>query len=187
MNEILDRLAEAADGRDRVAVADIVEVIGSRSYGPFLLVPALLESTPIGGVPGVPTFLATIITIVAIQMLIGRDHVWLPGFIWRRSVSAGKVAKASHKLRKLATIVDKWFHGRLEVFTHGLPMRLAALPILGLCVTIPPLEIVPFASSPPMLTIAAFGLALMVSDGLLMLLATALSVGALGLGLSLLS
>ena len=186
VNEILDRLVLVARGRDRVAVEDIVAAVGNRSYGPVLLVSALIESTPVGGVPGVPTFLATIITIVTIQMLIGRDHVWLPGFIRHRQFGADKLVTASARLRRLAAFLDKWFHGRLQPLTHGIPVRIAALPVLALCATIPPLEIVPFASSPPMWAIAAFGLALLVRDGFLMLVSTGLGLAALGLGLSLL-
>ena len=60
--------------------------------------------------------------------------------------------------------------------------KVAAVMILLLCLTVPPLEFLPFASSAPMLAIAAFGLALTVRDGLLMLIATALSVAAIGFG-----
>ncbi|AKM10687.1 exopolysaccharide biosynthesis protein [Croceicoccus naphthovorans] len=180
--EILDCLDEVADEHDKVSVGDVLDAIGSRSYGPFLLIPALLEITPVGAIPGVPTFLAVIIAIIALQMLFGRKHIWLPGFIRHRSVSADKVEKSSHKLRKIAAFLDKWFHGRLKALTHGVPVRIAALLIIGLCATVPPLEVLPFASSGPMLAIAAFGLGLMVRDGLLMLIATALSLGAFGLG-----
>ena len=54
--------------------------------------------------------------------------------------------------------------------------------VVALCCTVPPLELIPFASSAPMLAIAAFGLAILVRDGLLMLVALALSLLAVGLG-----
>lgn len=182
VGEILDCLDEVAEERDRVSVEDIVSAIGSRSYGPFLLLPALLEITPLGAVPGVPTMLAIIIAIVAIQMLFGRGHIWLPGFIRHRAVSAEKVEQSSQKLRGIAAFLDKWFHGRMKALTHGVPVRVAALLIIALCATVPPLEVLPFASSGPMLAIAAFGLALMVRDGLLMLIAMAIAFAAFGLG-----
>jgi hypothetical protein len=43
---------------------------------------------------------------------------------------------------------------------------------------LPPLELLPFASTAPMAAIATFGLALLVRDGVLMLVATCLSVAA---------
>ena len=62
-------------------------------------------------------------------------------------------------------------------------MRIAGAVVIALAATVPPLELLPFASSAPMLAIAAFGLALLVRDGLLMLIACALSVAAIGGGL----
>ena len=58
----------------------------------------------------------------------------------------------------------------------------AALAVIVLCVTVPPLEFLPFASTAPMLAIAAIGLALIVRDGLVMLFALILAVAAFGGG-----
>lgn len=182
VGEILDCLDEVAKEHRKVSIGDILDAIGNRSYGPALMIPALLELTPIGAIPGVPTFIAVILGLIALQMLFGKRHLWLPGFIRNRSVSAEKVEKSSKKLRKMAAFLDKWFHGRLKALTTGVPVRIAAVLIIGLCATVPPLELLPFASSGPMLAVAAFGLALMVRDGLLMLIATALSLAAFGLG-----
>ena len=56
--------------------------------------------------------------------------------------------------------------------------RIAAVMVMALCLTVPPLELVPFGSTAPMLAIAAFGLALLVRDGLLMIAALAFSLSA---------
>ena len=95
---ILDRLDELAGKGDRVSLGEVVEALGNRGDGPFLLVPALIEMSPVGGILGVPTVL-------------------------------------------------------------------------------------PFASSAPMLAIAAFGLALLVRDGLLMIAAALLTAAAVAIGL----
>jgi len=63
-------------------------------------------------------------------------------------------------------------------------VKLAAVMILALCATVPPLEFLPFASSAPMLAIASFGLALLVRDGLLMLIASVLSGGAVAVAIA---
>ncbi len=181
IGDILDRLGDLAEERDAVRISDVVESMGTRSYGPFLLVPALLEITPIGGIPGVPTFFAIIIAIFAVQIVFGRKHLWLPGFLGRQSVSSQKVTDAADKLRGFARTMDRLFHGRMVWLTRGIAPRLAALVILVLCATVPPLELVPFASTAPMAVIAAFGLALLVGDGLLMAIAFASSLAALGL------
>lgn len=185
--EILDRLRKTADEHDEVSVGDVLDAIGDRSYGPALFIPALIEVTPVGGIPGVPTFLALIIALTAAQLLFDKDHLWLPGFIRSRTVSGAKLHNSADKLDGIARKLDKWFHGRMPRFVKQPWPRTAAVAILVLCCTVPPLEFLPFASSAPMLAIAAFGLALLVRDGLLMLVALGFSIVSLALGANLLA
>ncbi|MFW2830796.1 exopolysaccharide biosynthesis protein [Sphingomonas sp. ID0503] len=182
VGDILDKLEDLASKDDRVHIGGFVEAFGQRSYGPFLLVPALLEISPVGGIPGVPTVLAAIILLFAVQMLFGRKHLWLPRFVSARSLDGERVAKGADKLRGLARFLDRWFHGRLATFTKGLWVRIAAALVIVLTLTVPPLELLPFASTAPMAAIAAFGLALLVRDGALMIVAFIAAGLALALG-----
>jgi hypothetical protein len=184
VGDVLDKLRELAE-QGEVQVGHMAEAFGGRSHGPFLLVPALIEMSPIGGIPGLPTVLAALIALFAAQMVIGREHLWLPGFIARRTLSADKVKRAADKLRGVARFLDRHFHGRLPAFTSGPAQRAAGAAVILLCLTVPPLELLPFASTAPMAAIAAFGLAIMVRDGLLMLAAFALSLAAVAIGLGL--
>ncbi len=180
--ETVEALEDLAESHDEVCMADVLDEFGKRSFGPFLFIPALIDLTPIGGIPGVPTLLAVMIALVAVQLLLGRDHVWLPEMIQRRSVGARKLMKSAQKLEGIAGFLDHWFKGRLERFTGPKMQKLAAAVVLLLCFTVPPLELLPFAASGPLLAIAAFGLAILVRDGVLMLIALALSALAVGLG-----
>lgn len=186
INDILDQLETLADERDRVSLGDAVEAFGNRSYGPFLLVPALIEISPIGSIPGLPTVLAAVIILFAAQMVWGRQHLWLPGFLKRRSAKAETVRKATDKLRGIARWTDRWFHGRLPALTGGVFVRIAAAASIALALTVPPLELLPFASTAPMAAIAAFGLALLVRDGVLMIVAIALAGVTIAVGVGLL-
>ena len=143
-----------------------------------LLFLPLIELSPIGGIPGVPTFLAVMIALIAGQRLFGREHGWLPDFVERRAIDGDRLAHGAHRLDNVAATIDGWFHGRLKWLTRGIWPRVAALVVVLLCCAVPPLEFLPFASSAPMIAIAAFGLALMVRDGLLMVIAFAISTGA---------
>lgn len=187
IDDILDRLEKLAEDEEQVSLGDVVEALGNRGHGPFLLVPALIEISPIGGVPGVPTVLAAIIILFAAQIVLGRKHLWLPGFLERRSISSEKTCKAVDKLRGVARFMDRWFHGRLPKLTQGPFVRMAAILCIVLALTVPPLELLPFASTAPMAAIAAFGLALMVRDGLLMIIAALLAIVAVGVGLGMAS
>ncbi len=181
VGEILECLRELADAAGHISVADIAERFGTRSYGPFLMLPAMIAITPIGAVPGVPTFLALTIAIVAVQKLFGQGHIWLPRFIARRKVTDRKLRRATARLRGLAKWLDERFHGRLTTLTHAPFSRVAALVVVALCLLVPPLELLPFAAAAPMGAIAAIGLAFLVRDGALLVGALVLSAGAFGL------
>lgn len=182
VEEVLGELDELAAGQPRVCIGDVLDDFGKRSFGLFILIPPLIELSPIGGIPGVPTFLALIIGITAVQLFLGTDHVWMPQFIQQRAVSGRRLHRALMKLRGIAHWLDERSHGRLENLTQGVWTRVAAVAIVVLCCTVPPLEFIPFASSAPMLAIAAFGLAITVRDGALMLVALTLAAAALGAG-----
>lgn len=181
VGDILDCLRELADEHGHVSVNDVAERFGTRSYGPFLMLPALLELTPVGAIPGVPTFLAFTIAVVAVQKLFGLGHIRLPQVIGKREISQRRLRRATARLKGVAGWLDRHFHGRMIALTRAPFSRLAALVILVLCATVPPLELLPFASSAPMSAIAAMGLAFLVRDGALMIAALCLSGGALSL------
>ena len=177
--DIVDALHDAAQEGNPVAVERIVDHFDRRSIGAFIMVPALLELTPVGGIPGVPSVIGVIIAIFAAQILIGREDLWLPGFLGRRKVAADKIDGAAEWLRPVAAWADRHFGRHLTILIDPPAPRIAAVAILLLCLTIPPLELVPFASSLPTVTIAAFGLALFMRDGRLMALAWVVMAAAL--------
>lgn len=186
IGDLLDCFEAFARKDDRVAMDDLIDAIGTRSYGPFLIIPALIELSPVGGVPGVPTVLAAIVALFAAQMLWGRRRLWVPGWVAQRTLAARHLTRVVKAMRPVARRLDQWFYGRLQALTSGPWMRVAAVACVGLAALVPPLELLPFASSAPMGAIALFGLALMVRDGVLMILASALACGAVGLAVSLL-
>lgn len=182
IDEVVHELEELAEHHRRVCIADVLDEFGHRSYGPFLVLLPLIDLSPIGAIPGVPSLLALMIAIVAFQLMLHRDHIWMPDFIQKRSIRGHKLARGLEKIEGVAHFLDTHCAGRLIRFTHGISVRIAALCIVLLCLTVPPLELLPWAASVPMLAIAAFGIALTVRDGLLMIVAGCITLGAFGLG-----
>ena len=179
VGDILDRLDELANEKDEVSLGQTIEAFGNRSYAPFLVILPLIDISPVGSIPGLPTLLALVIVLTAGQLLFGRTHMWLPGFLANRSLKSEKVAKAVKNLRPVAKRMDKWFHGRLPALTQGPMVRVAAAAIIMLTLSVPPLELLPMATTAPMAAIAAFGMALLVKDGLLMIVAFVAAAGAI--------
>ncbi len=178
-SEMLDRLESLTTEGARAYLGDVAQTLGHRSVGALIALPALLEVTPIGGVPGVPTLLATIIAIFAVQVAAGRSHLWLPSLLERRPLPSEHVLNSVQRLRPVAGWADRHFGIHITWVSRSLGRRLVALAILALCLTVPPLELVPFASSIPMLAIAIFGLGLLFQDGRLLLLGWAAFIAAL--------
>jgi hypothetical protein len=187
VGDILDRLDDLAAKQDKLTLGRAIEAFGHRSYAPFLVILPLLEISPLGAIIGLPTMLALVIALIAVQMLFGRKHLWLPGFLANRSVTSAKAKKAIKKVRPIAERMDKWFHGRLPALTKGPMVRVAAAAIIVMTLAVPPLELLPMATTAPMAAIAAFGMALLVKDGLLMMIAFTAAAGALAVGAGLLS
>ena len=167
-------------GRGRFAIGDVTEAFGRRAFGPFLIILPLIEMSPLGGLPTLPTLLAFVIALVAGQLLLGKRTLWLPGFVRHRSVKASRILGGAPKLRRVTHWIDRHTSERWRHLTRRGPVKLAAGIIVLLCLTVPVLEFVPFASTAPMAAILAFGVAFLAKDGRLMVLAFGLSTLALG-------
>lgn len=183
VGDVVDGLDELGKDEKDVRVADVLDKFGNRSFAPVMLVLALLEISPVGVIPGVPTFLAICVALVAVQLLIGREHIWVPNWVAQRSVSGEKMEKATDKLGGIAEKLDKIAKGRLKALATGPALQFTAGIILLLCLMVPPLEVLPWASAAPMFAISIICLAIMVGDGLAMLIAWLLAGAAIiGLG-----
>ncbi|EAR52749.1 hypothetical protein OG2516_00944 [Oceanicola granulosus HTCC2516] len=174
---------ERAAGDGEVEVGHLIDALDERGYGPALAVLPLIELTPLGGIPGVPTLLALTLAIIVIRLLMGYDHFWAPDWLRRRKLSSERVKKSLEWLKPISHRIDAKLHERLSRFAGPAARKAAAIVILGLLLIVPPLEVVPFATSGPMIVIAVFGLGLLYRDGLLMLLGFIGSVAAVGAGI----
>jgi hypothetical protein len=167
--EELERSADGTEG-DVVEVGHLVDALDHRGYGPALAILPLVELSPLGGVPGFPTLLALTLGALTVRLLLGYKHLWVPDWLRRRKLDSGRVISAMKWLRPVSLRIDATLHERLSRFAGPAGRRASCIVILCLLLTVPPLELIPFATSGPMIVIATFGLGLLFRDGLLMLL-----------------
>ena len=170
LTEVLAELRAAAQDRDgdRVSVDALIRAVDERGYGAALAVLPLIELTPVGGIPTLPTLLALTLAIVTIRLFLGYEHIWAPAVLRRRTLSTDRVEDSLKKLRPISLRIDAKLHERFSWLMGKTPQRAACLVILCLLLTVPPLELIPFATSVPMIVISVFGLAILFRDGLLM-------------------
>lgn len=163
--DLIDRLSILSK-QQSVSVGAVREELGERSFGPLILVPAAIEISPVGAIPGLPTALAAIIVIVAAQALVGCRHVWLPDIVESRCVNGRRLGSALARMRPFADRLDRFTCPRQHWLTRRPFTRLIALLCILLVLVVPVLEMVPFASSLPMLGVLLFGIAIFTRDGL---------------------
>ena len=132
LNGILDNLSDAGEQGERVAVAEVMETVGQRSFGPLLLVPGLIVLSPIAGIPGVGSAAGVVVLLIAGQLLIGCDSFWLPKFIRKRTVERRRIEKSVKTLRPVARVVDKVLRPRLDFLTRRPFTYVVAATCVGL-------------------------------------------------------
>ncbi|QEI08016.1 exopolysaccharide biosynthesis protein [Pigmentiphaga aceris] len=181
--QALEQLVEAIDqlGRrqQRVSLGDMQQEIGERSFGPFLFLPAIVELSPAGGIPGVPTLLGIIVSIFAVQMLLGRRSFWMPAFLSRRTLDGDKLHAALRKVKPVVRYMDRVVRPRWQWLTRKPFIQLVALSSIAAAASVPPLEVLPFASSLPFSAIALLGLGVITRDGVLTVAGMVAAVSAL--------
>ncbi len=170
LTDIIDDIV--TDAKDGVlTLGDVLDDLGDRSYGPLFFILGAIILLPIGAIPGVPIVLGAVLIILAVQFVLGLNHPWMPARFRRLSISEKKARDAERRIRPVLRFVDRFVDARL-LWIVSRPMRVfAAAAIILLSLAMVPLEIIPFGVAVPAAAVAAFGLAIVARDGLVMLIA----------------
>lgn len=181
LSGLIDAIAERTAAGESISVQTIQEIAGERIAGPLLFFPAMIVVSPLSLIPTLPTIVGTTVILIAGQLIAGRKSVWLPQKLSGASLSPERTGKALDFIRPAVGWIERLCKPRLTFLTDGIGMRVAAAICILVALTMPPLELVPGASTSAGTIIATFGLALTTRDGLLLLVALALVFGALWL------
>ncbi|MEY4641996.1 MAG: hypothetical protein RLZZ227_1990 [Pseudomonadota bacterium] len=182
---LLDRIEQLAQAHDEVCLEDISHIVGTRWFGPLLIVPGLVMVVPgVGDIPGVSALMGLVVLLLSVQAILDRSEVWLPRWLAQKSVSSTRVTKAIKWLRRPAEFLDNHTHRRLTWAVRHSSMYVIAATCVLIGAMTPFLELIPFSAMFAGLAITNFGLALLAHDGLIALLAIACSLGTIGMLLS---
>lgn len=172
LSDILDRIEQSAKDEPEISVDDLVDHVGESSFVPLLLVGGIIMGAPvIGVIPGIPTFSGVCVALVAVQIIFGRRRLWLPKWIRRRTIPSDKLTGAVGWLRRPTAWLDRMTRPRLSWLAEGPMRRVYAAACLLIAVSGPAMELVPFSANLAGLAVVAFGLSLLVGDGLIGLFA----------------
>ncbi len=166
----LQELRDEIRATDRVSVQAVLRAFRGRVFGPVLALIGMIVLTPLGGVPGVPTLMAMLLFLIAVQRLIGLTHPWIPRQLRERSVDQDKLCRALERCEPWARRIDKGLRPRMTWMLDDFMAYVLAAILVAVALMIPPLELVPFAAAVPGAATLLFGLALTARDGLVALL-----------------
>lgn len=159
--ELLESLGDAGSG-DRVYIRDMMAALQGRAFGMAALAIALPVCFPMP--PGVPTVAGAALTIVAAQMAIGNEKLWLPKFIADKSTGRAKLKAAIARMKPRLVQVERFAKPRLLPLTSAPMRRLLGLVMLILAIMLV-LPIPIFGNMPLGYAAAILALGLIERDG----------------------
>lgn len=171
LSDLLTKLREL-DGHE-VSLGDVVAALEDRGFGPVMLAPALIAMVPSGAIPGVPSACGLLIFLVAVQLVFGKRHPWLPKKLRQIAFPRQKFQSGIERIMPAARWIDRFLRPRLKFLTDWPVSRVMAgiCALLGLSMI--PLELIPLATAGPAASIVLASLALSTRDGVLVVISAA--------------
>ena len=169
LGELIGEAEKQVEAGKSISIGLVQQLAGGRAAGPLLLFPALIVMSPITIIPGIATLVGLNTVLVAGQIVLGREQVWLPGWLRRRCIPRRFAPKLMKFLKPVAKVADDVAKPRATWLTAW-PLRRAGAAV---CVLVggamPVFEVIPFTSTPAGAVIATYALAITVRDGFLAL------------------
>lgn len=171
-----DLLLAAVRGEsERVTIAEIIDALDARAFGLATLIFAIPSVIPMP--PGVPTVVGIALLIVSIQMVIGRQELWLPGILSKRGFERKAIVSGFEKIKPQLEFVEKFARPRLLFLTGKLGTIVIGVVILIMAIILI-LPLPPGGNFPPALACAILGMGLVERDGLIVLIGLLATIAA---------
>lgn len=175
LSGVLDQMEHLSGGADRqITVEEIINCLGKHSFASTILAFSLISTSPASGIPGVTAFVGLVVMFLVVQMIFGRDSLWLPGFIMRRDIAAKKLREGVRWLRRPVAFVDRFLHERTTFLLHRPWIYLPLIMVLLLTMFMPFMEVVPTSGSIASAMIAIFAAGYLMRDGKVVVLSMVL-------------
>ncbi|MGE3713095.1 MAG: exopolysaccharide biosynthesis protein [Alphaproteobacteria bacterium] len=174
-SEVIDEIIEVCNTHAGISIGEFVDILGSRGFCLVILIFSLPNSLPVPGIPGFSTVTGIPIMLIALQMMLGREILWLPEFAAKKTFSSMGVARMLAKAQPWVRKLEKLLHPRM-VWMRNLPVRCllgAVFLLLSFMIALP----VPGGNFLPGLSMSLIALAVLQRDGLFLLLALLFALG----------
>lgn len=178
-SELLSALV-TAHSAERIELGELVHALRNRAFGLTILLFGIPNCLPMP--PGIPVICGVVLCLVGVQMAIGRDELWLPGWLAARSFSRDLLERIINRALPWVRRFESYSRPRQAVFA-GPTARCAIgvmVLVLGLLLMLP---IPIFGNLPPGVAVCILGLGLVERDGAFIIagtVATLISLGVMG-------
>lgn len=148
--------------KEGITIGEFIDVISRRGFGMVLLLLSLPAALPIPAV-GYAIPFAVVIIFVGIQILIGRNSLWLPDRIRQRQIPPKLIVLLRQKGVPFLRRVEKWLGKQKKFMVQGnFRFTLGAIiALLGMIMAIP----IPLTNTVPALVICIIGIGISTEDG----------------------
>lgn len=150
------------DGDERLTLDEMVDAFGERALGAVMILIAVVSLLP--WPPGGKVVFSLPLMLIASEVTLQRQTLWLPGWLLRRSVSRAGYASGISKMLPAVRFIENLSKPRMPMLTGPLARMVIGLICLFLSIMLA--FPVPFGDMLPAVTIVIFGFALMQRDGL---------------------
>lgn len=174
-SDLLDAFL-AHDHGERIALGDLVDLLGDRAFGAMLLLLSIPNVLP---VPGLSTVTGLPMVLIGLQMAAGRDRPWLPRRLAAATMDRTAFLRVVGRAHPLVARVERHLRPRLPALADGHGERLLGL-VVALLAGVLALPIV-FGNQPPAFAIGLIALGLIEKDGAFVLAGLIAGVAAVSL------
>ncbi|WP_296820624.1 exopolysaccharide biosynthesis protein [Brevundimonas sp.] len=177
-SEVLEELGRRRG--ERLTVEEMVEAFGERAFGALMILISLMSLLP--WPPGGKVVFAVPLLLLASELTLQRDTLWLPRWALNAAVSRERYAAGLGRVLPAVRFIERLSRPRMRPLTGPLAQMVIGLICLGLAIMLA--FPVPFGDMLPAFTIAIFGFAVMQRDGvaaIMGLIGTVICIGYLAL------
>ncbi|MBD1843606.1 exopolysaccharide biosynthesis protein [Cyanobacteria bacterium FACHB-63] len=167
-SEMLQNLLQQHD-QETIRLGELIESLGSRAFGPTLLLCALPEALPLP-IAGVSAIIGTPLVIFSIQLLCGFSSPRLPRWLANRGFKRKDFEKIVRQVLRYLQMFERFIRPRWHFATTPLVERSLGLLflLLAFVIVLP----IPFGNILPAIAIVAISLGLIEADGVLVVFGT---------------
>lgn len=167
-SEMLQNLLRQHSG-DTIRLGELIQSLGSRAFGPTILICALPEALPLP-IAGVSAIIGAPLIVFSTQLLLGFSSPRIPKWLAKRSFKRKDLEKIVDRILRYLRRIERLIRPRWQFATTPLVERFLGLLflILAIVIALP----IPLGNMLPAIAIVLISLGLIEADGVLVVVGT---------------